>query len=77
MHSVWVTLPPEISSDFDSPLWHAAVDDEHVMYVPGEVAFAAEPRKERNHMRLSFGVLPPDQIREGIRRLANAVRSVA
>ena len=73
---VWVTLPESVSTDFDSPLWKAAVERQQVMYVPGEVAFAAEPARQHHHMRLSFGVLTPDQINEGVRRLAEAIRTV-
>jgi DNA-binding transcriptional MocR family regulator len=47
------------------------------MYVPGEICYAG-PRGERlkNQMRLSFGVETPDGIREGMHRLATAVRKV-
>ena len=72
---VWMTLPPHIATGFDSPLFHRAVDVEQVMYVPGEICFGG-PRDERqrNHMRLSFGVQSPDGLREGMRRLSQAVR---
>ena len=72
---VWMTLPSHIATGFDSPLFHRAVDVEQVMYVPGEICFGG-PRDERqrNHMRLSFGVQSPDGLREGMRRLSQAVR---
>ena len=74
---VWMTLPSHIATGFDSPLFRRAVEVEQVMYVPGELCFGG-PRdvRERNHMRLSFGVQSPDGIREGMRRLSQAVRSV-
>ena len=74
---VWMTLPPHIATGFDSPLFHRAVDVEQVMYVPGEICFGG-PRDERqrNHIRLSFGVQSPDGLREGMRRLSQAVRAV-
>lgn len=74
---VWVTLPKSVCTDFDGPLWRAAVEGQKVMYVPGQVAFAAEPSPQHRHMRLSFGVLSESDIAEGIGRLAAAVRSVA
>ena len=74
---VWVTLPERVRTDFDGPLWREAVEKQKVMYVPGEVAFAAEPGKKHHHMRLSYGVLPAHEIREGVRRLAAAVRAAA
>ena len=59
---------------FDSPLFREATHNCGVMYVPGELSYAAgEPR---NQMRLSFGVQSADGIREGMRRLAQAVRAV-
>lgn len=73
---VWMTLPPHVATGFDSPLFRRAVDVEQVMYVPGELCFGGpREKRERNHMRLSFGVLPPEGLREGMRRLSQAVRS--
>ncbi len=74
---VWMTLPPHIATGFDSPLFRHAVDVEQVMYVPGELCFGG-PREQRqcNHMRLSFGVQSPEGLREGTRRLSQAVRKV-
>ena len=47
------------------------------MYVPGELSYAGPPaERQRNQMRLSFGVETPDRIDEGMRRLAAAVRAV-
>jgi len=42
--------------------------------VPGD-SFYANPNGEgRLHFRLNFSYVPPDQIREGIRRLSVAVK---
>ncbi len=72
---VWMTLPPHVATGFDSPLFRRAVDVEQVMYVPGELCFGGpREQRERNHMRLSFGVQSIDGIREGMRRLNRAVR---
>jgi 2-aminoadipate transaminase len=74
---VWMTLPSEIPTGFNTPFWKAAVHDEGVMYVPGELSYPSDmPDRPRSQMRLSFGVQPPEGIREGMRKLANAVRKV-
>lgn len=74
---VWMSLPPQMETGFDSPLFRQAVDVEQVMYVPGELCYAG-PRemRQRNQMRLSFGVQSPDGIREGMRRLSRAIRQI-
>jgi 2-aminoadipate transaminase len=73
---VWMSLPENIPTGFDSRLFEEAVQRQNVMYVPGELCFAADA-VERNHMRLSYGVLPPDRIDEGMRSLAAAIRVIA
>lgn len=71
---VWMSLPPQVATGFDSPLFRRAVDVEQVMYVPGELCFGGpREQRQRNHMRLSFGVQSPAGIREGMRRLSRAV----
>ncbi|MFO1093346.1 MAG: PLP-dependent aminotransferase family protein [Planctomycetaceae bacterium] len=71
---VWMTLPEHVATGFNSPLFAEAVKRAGVMYVPGELSYAAAT--PGNQMRLSFGVQTPDGIREGMRRLASAVRAV-
>lgn len=73
---VWMSLPSHIHTGFSSELFRTAVA-EGVMYVPGELSYAG-PRESvpRNQMRLSFGVQGVDGIREGMQRLARAVRKV-
>ncbi|MCA9071300.1 MAG: PLP-dependent aminotransferase family protein, partial [Planctomycetaceae bacterium] len=79
---VWMTLPEGVPTGFQSPLFEQAVKIEEVMYVPGELCFAADPQRPetesrpQNHMRLSFGVQTPKGIDEGMKRLANAVRAI-
>ena len=63
---VWVELP----SLFDgAALLNAAVEEESVAFVPGH-AFAVGGSTVSNGIRLSFATCPPDQIDEGVRRLA-------
>ncbi|MEZ6040319.1 MAG: PLP-dependent aminotransferase family protein [Planctomycetaceae bacterium] len=74
---VWMTLPDSIPTGFDSPLFYASTHNQKVMYVPGELAYPTSMAgRPRNQMRLSFGVQGVDGIREGMRRLAEAVVSV-
>lgn len=73
---VWMTLPDGLPTGFDSELFQLAVKT-GVMYVPGEICYADSPAPRPNHqMRLSFGVQTPEGIREGMRRLAQAVRQL-
>ncbi len=74
---VWMSLPGSIETGFRSRLFDRAVQTEGVMYVPGELCYAATARsRPRNQMRLSYGVQSPEGIREGIARLARAVRGM-
>ncbi len=74
---VWMTLPSEISTGFDSPLFHYATESAQVIYVPGELCYPSSwDKRPRNQMRLSFGVESPENIRQGMRRLAEAVRHI-
>jgi 2-aminoadipate transaminase len=74
---VWMSLPQVVETGFRSRLFEAAVKQHGVMYVPGELCYAGAPGDvPRHQMRLSYGVQPPEGIREGMRRLAAAVRSV-
>ncbi|MCA9065230.1 MAG: hypothetical protein KDA96_19310, partial [Planctomycetaceae bacterium] len=75
---VWMTLPDTIPTGFDSPLFHRATQVEKVMYVPGELSYPSTwADRPRNQMRLSFGVQSAEGIREGMRRLAAAVRHIS
>ncbi len=71
---VWMTLPQEVETGFDSALFQSATHEHGVMYVPGELAYAGPlSERPRNQMRLSFGVQTPEGIDDGMRRLAAAV----
>jgi 2-aminoadipate transaminase len=74
---VWMSLPEDITSGFDSPLFRQATLTNKVMYVPGELSYpAAWPNRPRNQMRLSFGVQSAEGVTEGMRRLAESVRQI-
>jgi 2-aminoadipate transaminase len=67
---LWVTLPENVEC---AELFNAALR-ENVAFVPGD-CFYPGGNGARRHMRLNFSCAPPEQIREGIRRLATAVRN--
>lgn len=72
---VWLSLPEDVESGFESEMFHLAAKTHRVMYVPGELCYpAGSPQRHRNQMRLSFGVQDAGGIAEGIKRLAAAVR---
>jgi len=65
---LWVKMPEQVDAE---KLLTKAVE-EKVAFVPG---FAFYPNGGgRNAMRLNFSNQPPERIREGIRRLANAIK---
>ncbi len=72
---VWLTFPPGTDAGPHNPLMHAALK-EGVLYVPGQFCYLESSGVPipANEARLSFGVAPPEQLREGIRRLARAFR---
>src|SRR5262249_35929850 len=72
---VGLTFPPGADAGAQSPLMHAALK-EGVLYVPGQFCYleGAGLPIPTNEARLSFGVARPEQLREGIRRLARAFR---
>ncbi len=74
---VWLTLPPTIDTGREGELLARAID-EGVLYVPGVYCYGPDATRAipRNTMRLTFGTATVDQIREGIRRLARAIRSI-
>jgi 2-aminoadipate transaminase len=70
---LWVTLPEGADAQ---KLFETAVR-ENVAFVPGDCFYAPNCHQEeaRRHMRLNFSAAPPEQIREGIRRLSVAVKT--
>jgi 2-aminoadipate transaminase len=66
---VWVTLD---QARDDEELYRAALAG-GVSYTPGPAMLVQTPRATQ--LRLSFTALPPKQLREGVRRLARAIRA--
>lgn len=68
---LWVTLPEGMDSN---KLFETALT-ENVAFVPGDCFYAGNFSNEGcRHMRLNFSYGQPEQIREGIRRLATAIK---
>lgn len=65
---VWLTLPKNLDT------WQMLQQaiEQHVVYIPG-AAFTMDNSK-RNTMRLNFSSVTPEQIAEGVARLAGVVR---
>jgi 2-aminoadipate transaminase len=74
---IWVTLPTGTDSSRGSPLFQRCVE-KGVLYVPGDYCFQADENGvvPRNHLRLSFGQVSPEQIGPGIERLSQAVAAI-
>jgi DNA-binding transcriptional MocR family regulator len=68
---VWLTLPPGIDAKAMLPRAIGA----RVAYVPGTGFFA--DGSGHAHLRLSYCYPPPEQIREGVARLADVIRAEA
>ena len=68
---LWVTLPGGLDME---AVFNSAVA-QNVAFVPGDSFYANNPKEGSRHMRLNFSNATPEQIREGIRRLATAVKS--
>ncbi|MGB8011670.1 MAG: PLP-dependent aminotransferase family protein [Terriglobales bacterium] len=67
---LWVTLPEGLNMQ---AVFKSAIE-QNVAFVPGDSFYANDPQEGSRHMRLNFSNAAPDQIREGIRRLAAAVK---
>src|ERR1700690_730729 len=68
---LWVTLPEGLDMQ---AIFKSAIE-QNVAFVPGDSFYANDSRESRRHMRLNFSNAAPEQIREGIRRLAAAVEN--
>ena len=71
---VWLTLPDDVEGDL---LARTAVEG-GVTVIPGSKFFARpDVTFPRNHLRVAFSHATPDEIDDGIRRLAAAYRAIA
>jgi 2-aminoadipate transaminase len=68
---LWVTLPGGLDM---KAIFNSAIE-QNVAFVPGDSFYANDGREGSRHMRLNFSNAAPEQIREGIRRLATAVKN--
>ncbi|MGD8375394.1 MAG: PLP-dependent aminotransferase family protein [Acidobacteriota bacterium] len=66
--ALWVTLPRGL----DARDVLAEARSRGIVFNPGELFYADAPR--RNHLRLTFGAVTVDRIREGIRELGDVLR---
>lgn len=75
---VWLTLPEGIDTSRQGPLFGHAIK-QGVLFVPGEYCYPQDPTRKAptNTIRLAIGVPDAAQIKEGIARLADAIRAVA
>ncbi len=67
---VWITLPDQI----DVATFGAIAADHGVIYFPGH--WFMPDHRHRNVIRLSFSTVPETRIREGIKRLGAALRTL-
>lgn len=74
---VWMTFPADVDTGPQGPLLKAAIQ-EGVLYVPGAFCYLDDlaDRIPSHEIRLCFGVVREDDLREGVRRLARAYRGV-
>jgi len=74
---VWLTLPESVDTSRPGPLFGHAIK-QGVLFVPGVYCYPNDPTRTPPHntIRLAVGVPNAEQIREGIARLAKAVRQV-
>jgi 2-aminoadipate transaminase len=74
---IWAALPRSLPSGPDSLLLERALAAD-VLYVPGRLCYAPDPtrRAPNQEMRLSFGNAGEQDIRTGIRRLGEVIRTL-
>lgn len=70
---VWLTLPDDVNGD----VLARAASDAGVTVIPGSKFFArSDGSHPQNHLRVAYSHATPDEIEDGIRRLAAAYRTV-
>ncbi|MBZ0256645.1 PLP-dependent aminotransferase family protein [bacterium] len=75
---IWATLPEEFDTGSQSQIFQQAIQ-EKVLYVPGALCFSPDrPESQRSStMRISYGQISEDELREGCNRLANVLTQFA
>lgn len=75
---VWLTLPDAMQTSRNSALFEQSLD-EGLLYVPGDYCYPNDPTRKAptNTLRLAVGVPNLEQIREGVARLAKAIKETA
>lgn len=68
---LWLRAPEGVDTDAEGDFWQACMR-ERVLYVPGGLCLA--PPAERRYVRLSYGVLGPDLLREAAQRFCRAAK---
>ncbi len=70
----WITLPPTIDTGPRSDLFRMALE-EKVLYVPGCLCYSSDRPESKfsSSIRLSFGMIGENRLREGCERLARAL----
>jgi len=71
---VWCELPADCPTGHDSALFKAALRNK-VLYVPSVYCYCQEEGIEKpdSSMRLTYAMMPPDIVHEGLRRLGKAI----
>lgn len=74
---VWVTLPGHIDTSREAAMFQESVKN-GVIYVPGAYAYSPDEQGKlpRNSLRLCFGIVPTEQIEQGVERLAGVVKQM-
>jgi 2-aminoadipate transaminase len=70
---LWLQAPIGLDTRTDSHFWQAC-RNEHVLYVPGDLCYGNDAPDDR--VRLSFGVLGPDDLARAATRFARASRRI-
>jgi 2-aminoadipate transaminase len=70
----WVELPGDVDA---TALLRVALERERVAFVPGEAFAAGDAAPARSAVRLNFSHGSPEVIREGVARVARALRAVS
>ena len=72
--NAWAVLPRKVNTGMKSRFFKQVLDRD-VLYVPGGLCYVDDPtrRKPSHEMRLSFGAASEADIREGIRRIGQAI----